>query len=411
MARRKHSLLDLQREVRRRRGRSSPASKAYRASSLFRLQDQIDAVSGRKRPPTSSALQHLEERGKRVIVTARSYDVNAPIKLYYNRAGSGQRPGAPQARTWDGSLAFPQSGETGIGPYTVESFEDTLLAPPRQPPEVLPGSPAIDLAPPLVSPEPSGRRAEPEPEPGHPHSARAPWAPREDRPAPDQPPAERDSKPPLLISTLAADAEDFEADILSILAGQADQAPSPATPPPPARAGAPGGPGSQDNAETAGEDPHAIFDQMGHNMRYANTFDLGTVEIDRRFDAFEHELDREESLQPARAVAPLSLPSELDDLDLLADIVEIGESGTAGGDAQTTPGAQGRGDGAERQPSAAGLPQLTPGADRPRAGDSPAQDDAIAALEPTSEESPTHTCDAPLDRVAAKTPEEVRHDE
>jgi hypothetical protein len=124
-----------------------------------------------------------------------------------------------------------------------------------------------------------------------------------------------------LIPALSADVDDFEADIRAILAqGGAAEPPPPQT-----------NMRDQPSTEAAlGEDGHAIFDQMGHNMRYANTFNLGAIELGQRFDAFERELDREGAIvEPVGAVMELRLPDELDDIDVLADIVQIGEAASA----------------------------------------------------------------------------------
>lgn len=41
--------------------------------------------------------------------------------------------------------------------------------------------------------------------------------------------------------------------------------------------------------EQKNEDRHAIFDQLAESMRYANAYDLGILELEKRFDAFDEE--------------------------------------------------------------------------------------------------------------------------
>lgn len=43
------------------------------------------------------------------------------------------------------------------------------------------------------------------------------------------------------------------------------------------------------------ENPHAIFDKIAQNMAYANSFDLGTISLEQRFDEFDDLLDAQES--------------------------------------------------------------------------------------------------------------------
>jgi hypothetical protein len=117
-------------------------------------------------------------------------------------------------------------------------------------------------------------------------------------------------------TALANQVDDFEADIRAALAqgalADSEQASMESGQPP--------------QAGTSVQNTHAIFDQMGRNMQYANTFNLGTVELDRRFDAFENELDQEMTVvEPAGVMTALNTSGELDDIDVLADIVEIGE--------------------------------------------------------------------------------------
>ena len=43
------------------------------------------------------------------------------------------------------------------------------------------------------------------------------------------------------------------------------------------------------------ENEHAIFDKISQSMKMANTFDLGSIALEQRFDKFDQELDHEET--------------------------------------------------------------------------------------------------------------------
>jgi hypothetical protein len=78
------------------------------------------------------------------------------------------------------------------------------------------------------------------------------------------------------------------------------------------------------------QDQHEVFNQMGLAMNYANSFDLGAMDLSARFDRFDEEL----ALVPKPAVptsTALSSPAfrtpvqalSLDDFDLVEDLAEI----------------------------------------------------------------------------------------
>jgi hypothetical protein len=276
-------------------------------SSLARLEDQIAAVAGRKRAAPSGTLEKLEDgllghpRGS-AVVTAQSYDAGAPIALRYRQAHYTLVPEMSAPPAWAGEQAFADAV-----PYTVEPFDQPSAGP--------------ESAPLACYPAP----AEP-----------APSSPNQEAPLPVAP----EPRSGALLPAFSAEADDFGADIRAILAqggvaeAQGTEPPveSQPTEPPPVTAPV--------------EDAHDIFDQMGQNLQYANTFDLGAIDLGPRFDAFERDLDREASAAPAKPVAALKPPAELDDLDVLADLVQIGEKvpvkkpdGEAGAGAVVTDGA------------------------------------------------------------------------
>lgn len=86
-----------------------------------------------------------------------------------------------------------------------------------------------------------------------------------------------------------------------------------------------------------GEDPHAVFEQMSIGMPYANTFNLGTMDLSATFAAFDKELDEQESLavthrQPLQRHAEQHDASSffdqdsLDHLDVISDIADINQA-------------------------------------------------------------------------------------
>ncbi|MEP1079879.1 hypothetical protein NDI52_31210 [Leptolyngbya sp. PL-A3] len=70
---------------------------------------------------------------------------------------------------------------------------------------------------------------------------------------------------------------------------------------------------------------HSVFDRMGKNMAFANSFDLGTVPLQQRFDEFDRILEAEEKGQSQSKAAAFdteahSLPSEDESTDTLRDM-------------------------------------------------------------------------------------------
>jgi hypothetical protein len=101
----------------------------------------------------------------------------------------------------------------------------------------------------------------------------------------------------------ADDADQFEREIQDILSGKTSR---------PAQAAS-----VEEGAPPVAERPlpesaHQIFEQMGQNMAYANSFDLPPIEVRRRFDVLQRELERDEAL----AAPPPVMSLELTDADI-----------------------------------------------------------------------------------------------
>jgi len=135
--------------------------------------------------------------------------------------------------------------------------------------------------------------------------------------------------------------DDFIAQAASAQAGQSDQASSPSG----GQSSAETKPGEAQNEEAPPPHPnHDIFDQMGKGMSYANSFDLGSVNIHDRFDQFDAQMNQETQqagsetleLTPPASLAPSTTetvtsmqspfvdPMDLDDFDLVAELAQIG---------------------------------------------------------------------------------------
>ncbi|MGD1910561.1 MAG: hypothetical protein ACFB2X_06825 [Rivularia sp. (in: cyanobacteria)] len=77
------------------------------------------------------------------------------------------------------------------------------------------------------------------------------------------------------------------------------------------------------------ENPHAIFDKIAQNMAYANSFDLGTISLEKRFDEFDSLLDAQESkaltLKPSQSTEENHLV-ELNYADFEHDLALMNET-------------------------------------------------------------------------------------
>jgi hypothetical protein len=197
------------------------------------------------------------------------------------------------------------------GSYNVESFEDSSVAPMRQ----------VEV------------RTQPVSLPPLPRAAGATAIPALSTPLPPQ-------MPQLKRNALTADQEavaaNFERDLAAMLG-----TPSPASTPenqqwdntvrdvtsaPTATSPAPAVV-APNQTPAPKQNGHDVFNQMGLAMNYANSFDLGVMDLSARFDRFDEELalNRKSAATPASAFSsPSSVQAlALDDFDLVADLAEI----------------------------------------------------------------------------------------
>lgn len=77
---------------------------------------------------------------------------------------------------------------------------------------------------------------------------------------------------------------------------------------------------------------HDVFDQMGLGMRYANSFDLGNINLNERFKRIEQDLEPATTARSQRTASPMTPspfvdpyanPMSLDEFDLVAELAEI----------------------------------------------------------------------------------------
>lgn len=244
---------------------------------------------------------------------AMAFDANEPIELHYNHATNGYEVGTvPYAK----AHSVASELDFGAAAFEVESFDAANDA---------------TKSTPAVQPEVVTERSQPLPT-----KSAAPSLP-------PQPAA------PLESTQGIATADDFLEDLQAILNGekhydseglrptsdqpkqgvnpapQANQfsasAPVPTTPEPtaPVRLEKPASPHDLFDRMAQGIPPetpptapeptyssaHSVFDRMGKNMAFANSFDLGTISLQQRFDEFDRIFDAEEDKSLAQATTHL----------------------------------------------------------------------------------------------------------
>jgi len=247
------------------------------------------------------------------VVESLSYDNGAAISL---QTANGAFPlylqqmaVATSPNTFAGSFGYDDAFDSGAGfadAFYVEPFEDPAPAIPASP------QPVVDAPATGAQPAPPSAVA---PRPGTPHSD-SPAAPVATLPAVI-------AAPTAPVSAPVSD-DDFEDDIRQILeiAAQQPQRPEPPQPilkKPEAEEAAPATPEAEKSQQASASDRHAIFD-MGH----ATTFDLGVVDLNRRFNEIEHALDVEEHVGQQKALATsFSDAGVLDDTDLIDDLSAV----------------------------------------------------------------------------------------
>ena len=187
---------------------------------------------------------------------------------------------------------LPQPAEPAEpGPAPVPT--PAPLPGPAAPPLDAPAAPAAQAAPAPATPPPPATVPAPAGVPVPPAPATAA--------APD--PAPASGEPVSLPASLASSpltTDDLAADLRNILSGSAPPDPGPPVEQPPVAD--PGRPLPESKNE------QAIFDKIAQSMQYANSFDLGSVDLRNRFNQFDRQADARRA--PARTAPRVSAPSE-----------------------------------------------------------------------------------------------------
>lgn len=234
----------------------------------------------------------------------RDRDYDRLLRRSYGLAPAGRhgtvRRGRAVTLTADaGTEVLPQPGVASAGsPEPVEYVVD------REPaglPQPVPSTPSPAPAPAPADPDPVTA-----PLPAYP-PASEPAAPSASPPAGDGSVAL-----PASLASSPLTTDDLAADVRAILSGAASAPPAP----PAAAAGPPGGPAPA--ARTQVEDPgrpmpekpneQAIFDKIAQSMEYANSFDLGSVDLRGRFDQFDRQADARRAPVRTQSVTPPPAP-------------------------------------------------------------------------------------------------------
>ncbi len=128
--------------------------------------------------------------------------------------------------------------------------------------------------------------------------------------------------------SLSEDALSFQKDIQDILTGQKKYVPGPAAEP-----AAPEEPElSQQSSLSSPSSPkggHQVFDDIALSLSTANSFDLGSLNLQKTFDEFDNAIRREEQRKMSKATSSAAAAyrnsGELEDLDYVEDVSAIRE--------------------------------------------------------------------------------------
>ncbi len=269
-------------------------------------------------PEASDQNQPIEGRatGQWGAIETRVFDHNEPIELRYSQATDGYVPSTP---IYAAAQSVMSDLDASSGAFEVEAFEVNADTPPPPPPKVAEQkterSPSAPLQPEVVA----------NPSPSLPLKSAAPEA---------QSFSLETAEPKPATSPEVATKDDFLKDLQAIVEGKKTydgtnkqvvdvshsatqfSTPEPSTSPGSAAAPpTPGDPAKQTSPHDVFDrlaqglppqpapaasptptysDAHSVFDRMGKSMAYANSFDLGTITLEQRFDEFDRLLDVEE---------------------------------------------------------------------------------------------------------------------
>ncbi|MFW5774739.1 MAG: hypothetical protein ACOCW2_00495 [Chitinivibrionales bacterium] len=299
------------------------------------LQIKGNGSAGQKLP---SSLQAMEEHIRRVHGIAakgkkrnigskkkkdmaasfgRFYDFGSPIEMSCKGVSFSVRPQCGDLSAFDNAdmadayqvESFGASASIGATPaqpiiQPMQPQQDTQSPPQKMHPMF---EPVDTLAPSSIDDEESTRVA-PLPQPPVPPTQAAPQKPDESQPA---------VSPPVLAASTREALDRFQNDVQSMVTESKTRSEAQGTSQPDHQAE------SEESADKmVSANPHSIFETLGRNMQYANSFDMGTVELDRRFDTFDQQMDSVVDNGISHQAMSFSVEA-LEDDDVIEDLAHI----------------------------------------------------------------------------------------
>ncbi len=338
MVLRKNSLAGLEKRLSLSKGKKN----GLRPAGLSRIQAHIDMVKGKSPDGETGSLRRMEQdkgyRGPSALKFARGFDHSSVSTPSLSSHAFSVHP-LSVSPVNDAFSNVDFSAE-------VEAFEASYG---RNPYGYGPGGPAIafddgqsNLGDSLPEHERPYRSAIPSKTPspeGQPSTEAAPQHRPSPAPCPESEPVKQEPTIIPLPQTAAAMSA-FERDIDRMISTAKQRGDSPAV--------------RQDTKEKAvspsslsresESHPHDIFEKMGRSLQFANSFDIGSVDVVKKFDRF----DRELGITPGTRPSPQKElffqmgAQDLTDTDIALDLAEIDmirqerslDSGFASGQAQ-----------------------------------------------------------------------------
>lgn len=317
MALRKNSLIGIE------QGIATPTRKKSRSrTGLSRIQEHIDIVKGRSpgghddslrriereshatRPSALKITQRLDHRPVfGPAQTAHTFSIHPLPERSINDAFLNVEPFSAEIEPFD-----PSYGEKGYGygletPSVFDDGEPYLNASLPEHERPYRSATPSDGSPPGTTPFKNASPQQPAYPPYPESGASTPTVRRE--PSPD---------------TVAAMSA-FERDIDQMISTAKKRGDSPAIRTDSKEAN----PQASALSREASSNPHGIFEKMGRELQFANSFNLGRVDVVKKFDQFDRELDGPPSspaLHAQEMPFQLSAP-DLADADIVFDLAEI----------------------------------------------------------------------------------------
>lgn len=269
--------------------------KSSSSNRLFALEQSLQNRCQAELKELKQPQGRAKEDKDQTTVKAMAFDFDEAIELSYSEGYYA----AAQS-----NFAEEQSWVTAMGSastaYEVESFETDASPPPVS--ANTPSNHGIALPDAARSSVDSGNHAEPQPVQATVVPDTAPQPYKSAQPSAENPDYAKAASHEDDLWSDNEDAQAFAADIQAILRGEkiydpnqqqtidtsAAAQPTPESTSPQSAPSQPSPPASE---TTPPAQSHAIFDQIAKNKAYAQSYDLGDVSMEQRFDAFDQMLD------------------------------------------------------------------------------------------------------------------------